>query len=115
MDLWSPRAGVRKLKQEWLLYHLADQRFRFMWDAPRQGECVALDCETTGLNVRTDEIISMAGEPGHDALCAREQDFLYRAITEDIDLDRHMDDAVTSLRICLAADESVRTGQPVKL
>jgi hypothetical protein len=57
----------------------------------------------------------MAGEPGHDALCAREQDFVRRAITEDIDLGRHMDDAVASLRICLAADESVRTGRPVRL
>jgi hypothetical protein len=38
-----------------------------------------------------------------------------RAITEDIDLDRHLQDAVQSLRICLAADESVRTGRPVKL
>ena len=28
---------------------------------------------------------------------------------------RHLDDAVASLRVCLAADESVRTGQPVKL
>jgi predicted dehydrogenase len=62
-----------------------------------------------------DEIISMAGEPGHDALCAREQDFVYRAITENIDLTRHMDDAVASLAICIAADESVRTGKPVRL
>ena len=68
-----------------------------------------------GQFVADDEIISMAGEPGHDALCAREQDFLYRAITEDIDLSRHMDDAVASLRICLAADESVRSGQPLRL
>jgi predicted dehydrogenase len=62
-----------------------------------------------------DRLFSMAGEPGHDALCAREQDYVYRAITEDIDLTRHMDDAVASLRICLAADESVRTGKPVRL
>jgi predicted dehydrogenase len=62
-----------------------------------------------------DELLSMKGEPGHDALCAREQDYFYRAITEDIDLTRHMDDAVQSLRICLAADESVRTGKPVRL
>ena len=47
-------------KKEWLLYHLADTRFRFMWDAPPDNEWVALDCETTGLNVRTDEIISIA-------------------------------------------------------
>jgi len=62
-----------------------------------------------------DEIISMTGEPGHDALAAREQDYLYLAITEDIDLTRQMDDAVASLAICLAADESVRTGKPVRL
>ena len=38
-----------------------------------------------------------------------------RAITENLDLTRHMNDAVQSLAICLAADESVRSGQPVKL
>jgi len=62
-----------------------------------------------------DEMISMTGEPNHDALCAREQDFVYRAITGDFDLNRQMNDAVQSLRICLAADESVRTGMPVRL
>jgi predicted dehydrogenase len=62
-----------------------------------------------------DQLLSMAGEPGHDALCAREQDYVYRAITENIDLTRHMSDAVESLRICIAADESVRSGKPVRL
>ena len=38
-----------------------------------------------------------------------------KAIREDIDLTRHMEDAVQSLRICLAADESIRTGKPVDL
>jgi len=47
------------LKREWLLYHLGDERFRFMWDPPPPDEWVALDCETTGLNVRSDEIISI--------------------------------------------------------
>ena len=62
-----------------------------------------------------DEDLKMAGEPGHQELCDREQAFVLKAIREDIDLSRHMDDAVQSLRICLAADESVRTGQTVKL
>ena len=57
----------------------------------------------------------MDGEPGHQELCNREQAYVLKAIREDIDLDRHMNDAVQSLRICLAADESVRTGRPVKL
>jgi DNA polymerase-3 subunit epsilon len=49
----------RALKREWLLYHLGDQRFRFMWDDPPDDEWVALDCETTGLNTHRDEIISI--------------------------------------------------------
>ena len=68
-----------------------------------------------GRFAREDTMVPTMGEPGHDALCAREQDYLYRAITEDIDLSRHMSDAVQSLRICIAADESIRTGHPVKL
>ena len=57
----------------------------------------------------------MQGEPGHQELCDREAAFVARAITEDIDLSRHMEDAVASLRVCLAADESVRSGRPVKI
>jgi len=59
--------------------------------------------------------LNMADEPGHQELCEREQAFVARAILEDMDLSRHMNDAVQSLAICLAADESVRSGQPVKL
>ena len=47
------------LKREWLLYHLGDPSYRFMFDAPPENEWVSLDCETTGLNTRTDEIISI--------------------------------------------------------
>jgi predicted dehydrogenase len=62
-----------------------------------------------------DEDLRMAGEPGHQELCDREQAFVLKAIREDLNLSRHMEDAVQSLKICLAADESVRTGQTVKL
>jgi predicted dehydrogenase len=68
-----------------------------------------------GRFLRSDENLTMEGEPGHQELCNREQAFVLKAIRENIDLDRHMDDAVQSLKICLAADESVRTGRPVKL
>ena len=57
----------------------------------------------------------MEGEPDHQALCDREQAFFLKAVREDLDLSRHMDDAVQSLSVCLAADESVRTGKPVRL
>ncbi|MFZ1470074.1 MAG: Gfo/Idh/MocA family oxidoreductase [Paracoccaceae bacterium] len=62
-----------------------------------------------------DRDLSMADEPGHQDLCEREQAYVARAIAENLDLTRHMEDAVQSLAICLAADESVRSGQPVKL
>ncbi|MFC6489989.1 Gfo/Idh/MocA family protein [Nitratireductor sp. GCM10026969] len=64
---------------------------------------------------RPDEVLEMEGEPGHQELCEREQDFLLKAVREDLDLSRHMEDAVQSLKVCLAADESVRTGRAVKL
>lgn len=64
---------------------------------------------------KPDERIDMSDEPDHDALCQREQEYLLKAIDEDIDLGDHMDDAVKSLRIVVAADESVRSGQVVSL
>lgn len=68
-----------------------------------------------GRFARPDELLSMQGEPGHQELCELEQAFFLRAMREDLDLSRHMDDAVKSLAVCLAADESVRTGAPVRL
>ncbi|EKE44500.1 oxidoreductase, Gfo/Idh/MocA family [Oceaniovalibus guishaninsula JLT2003] len=62
-----------------------------------------------------DRLIEMPDEPGHQQLCEAEQDFLLRAIDDDTDLTRHLRDAVQSLRICLAADRSIRTGAPVDL
>lgn len=59
--------------------------------------------------------IAMPDEPGHQALCDAEARFMARAIAENLDLSRHMQDALASLAVCLAADESVRSGLPVKL
>ena len=68
-----------------------------------------------GAFAEPDENLSMADEPDHQGLCDREQEFLLKAIREDLDLSRHMEDAVRSLAVCLAADESVRTGKAVRL
>lgn len=62
-----------------------------------------------------DTLIELPEEPDHQALCDAEQAYLRRAIAEDLDLSRHMEDAVRSLAICLAADMSVRTGARVAL
>ena len=63
----------------------------------------------------TDRDIDFPVEPGHQALCDAEQAYMLKAIAEDIDLTRHMEDAVQSLAICLAADESIRSGRAIDL
>ncbi len=62
-----------------------------------------------------DEILETPNEPDHDALCLLEQEFLLQAIQKDEDLSDHLKDAVNSLKVVLAADESVKTGKTVQL
>ena len=64
---------------------------------------------------KPDEWIDLTDEPDHQELCNREQAYFMKAIHEDVDLTDHVEDAVNSLRIAFACDESVRTGQVVKL
>ena len=63
-----------------MLYHLVDPRFAFMYDAPPDGEWVALDCETTGLDVRKDQIISIGAVriAGHRLLTSQRLELLVR-------------------------------------
>ncbi|GGD32121.1 Gfo/Idh/MocA family protein [Aureimonas glaciei] len=64
---------------------------------------------------RGDDWLSTADEPGHQALCDREQAFVLRAIREDMDLAQHNEDAVRSLEIVLAAETSMRENRSVRL
>ncbi len=64
---------------------------------------------------RADELIDTSDEPSHDELCALEQQFLLRAIQEDLDLTDHMQDAVSSLKIVLAADQAARERRTITL
>jgi predicted dehydrogenase len=68
-----------------------------------------------GSFARADEIVDCSDEPDHDGLCRLEQELFLDAIVNDRDLSDHMADAVNSLRIVLAADESFRTGRTVEL
>ncbi len=73
----------------------------------------ALDAE--GAFAEPDEILSTEEEPGHQQLCEREQRLFLSAIRGEVDLTEHLEDALNSLRIVFAADESVRTGKVVRL
>jgi hypothetical protein len=57
----------------------------------------------------------MSDEPDHQGLCDREQAFFLEAIRGAVDLDEHLRAAVDSLRVVLAADESMRAGRVVAL
>ena len=65
--------------------------------------------------VQEDTWINLKDEPDHQELCNREQRYFLKAVNENIDLTDHMQDAVNSLRIAFACDESVRTGKVVDL
>ena len=64
---------------------------------------------------RPDEWIPTEDEPSHQELCDREQAFFLKAITEDLDLTRSMQDAVDSLRIVLAAQQSIDERRSIEL
>jgi predicted dehydrogenase len=64
---------------------------------------------------KEDTWINLEDEPNHQELCNREQRYFLKSIIEDIDLGNHAEDAVNSLRIAFACDESVRTGKVVPL
>ncbi|MEN0055865.1 MAG: Gfo/Idh/MocA family oxidoreductase [Mucilaginibacter sp.] len=64
---------------------------------------------------KPNEWIDLRDEPDHQELCNREQRFFLKAIHEDLDLTAPTEDAINSLRIAFACDESVKTGQTVLL
>ncbi|HTO62899.1 MAG TPA: gfo/Idh/MocA family oxidoreductase, partial [Bradyrhizobium sp.] len=71
--------------------------------------------DADGRFAKPDELISTEDEPGHQELCEREQRLFLKAIRGEIDLAEHHEAAINSLGIVLAADESVRTGEVVRL
>jgi predicted dehydrogenase len=73
------------------------------------------DIDGNNAFTKPDEWINLTDEPDHQELCNREQAYFLKAIQEDLNLDDHVEDAVNSLRIAFACDESVKTGLPVML
>jgi predicted dehydrogenase len=65
--------------------------------------------------VAEDTLVDTQDEPDHQELCTREQEYFFKAISGDLNLSEHYEDVINSMRIVLAADESVRTGQIVHL
>lgn len=65
--------------------------------------------------IQADQWIDMKDEPDHQELCNREQSYFLNAIQKDLDLSDHLQDALNSLKIAFACDESVKTGKVVEV
>jgi predicted dehydrogenase len=65
--------------------------------------------------LKKDKWIDMTDEPDHQELCNREQHYFFESIQNNLDLTDHLNDALNSLKIAFACDESVKTGQMIKL
>ncbi|MFZ4775161.1 MAG: Gfo/Idh/MocA family protein [Terrimicrobiaceae bacterium] len=64
---------------------------------------------------KNDEILNTTCEPDHQRLCDLEQEFLLRAIRGESDLAEHLESALGSLRVVLAAERSFREGRSIEL
>ncbi len=73
------------------------------------------DVDEEGRLIRSDDLMHFDDEPGHDELCRREQEWFLRVIRDQAVAGRHLDEVLDSMRIVLAADESIRTGQVVEI
>jgi DNA polymerase-3 subunit epsilon len=72
--------GLIALRRRWMRSRLARPELAFMFDEPPAGEWVSLDCETTGLDVRRDSIVSIGAVPivGSRLLTSRRLELLVR-------------------------------------
>ncbi|MBB6272323.1 putative dehydrogenase [Pedobacter cryoconitis] len=64
---------------------------------------------------KQDTWIDLTDEPDHQELCNREQRYFLKSIRENIDLANSTNDAINSLKIAFACDESVKTGKMIML
>lgn len=98
-------------------------------DASASGKSASIDAHTkteslkvhyaeldeNGGFAKPDHWVDLSDEPDHQELCNREQRYFLKSIQEDIDLSTPTADAINSLMVAFACDESVKTGAVVKL
>ena len=112
-DVFGPKGAVSIVAES-----IEDQQQSDDIDAHTRTNALRVhkaDLTDQGRFAHPDKILSMADEPDHLGLCLAEQDYFYRAVTEDLDLEDHWQDAVNSLRIVLAADQSIREQKLIAL
>jgi len=112
-DVFGPKGAVSIVAKEATKEGKSD-----LIDAHTKTESLKVhyaDLDKNDEFVKADEWIDLRDEPDHQELCNREQRFFLKAIREDLNLDDPTADAINSLRIAFACDESVKTGKVVVL
>lgn len=112
-DVFGPKGSVSIVAKEAAAVGKSDSVAAHTLTESLRVHHAAIDKENRF--VRPDEWIDLKDEPDHQELCNREQAFFLRAIREDLDLSAPTEDAINSLRIAFACDQSVKTGAVVAL
>ena len=73
------------------------------------------DRDENGKFINDDIVINTKTEPDHLELCLLEQKHLLDVIQNDLDVDSDLDDVISSMKIVLAADKSIKSGKQVKV
>ena len=71
--------------------------------------------DENGKFINDDIVINTKTEPDHLELCLLEQKHLLDVIQNDLDIDSDLDDVISSMKIVLAADKSIKSGKQVKV
>jgi predicted dehydrogenase len=109
-DVWGPRGSVSIVARQEGGSADIDQHTRTNALRLHHAEIDAANNFT-----HPDDWLDMSDEPDHQALCEREQAWFLRTIREDLDLTDSMADAVSSLRIVLAAQRSIEERRAIEL
>ncbi|WP_316834315.1 Gfo/Idh/MocA family oxidoreductase [Pedobacter nutrimenti] len=112
-DVFGPRGAVSIVAREASASGRSDSI-----DSHTKTESIKIhyaDLDQEDEFTRKDEYLDLQDEPNHQELCNREQIFFLKSIQEDLDLSSATEDAVNSLKIAFACDESVKTGKIVLL
>lgn len=73
------------------------------------------DRDENGKFINDDIVINTKTEPDHLELCLLEQKHLLDVIQNDLDINSDLDDVISSMKIVLAADKSIKSGKQVKV
>ena len=100
-----------RLKRAWWQRRLADPAYAFLGEAYAGDELVSIDCETTGLDVKTDQILSVGAikVKGDTILTSQRLDFLVKPahpVSERTILIHHI--RPVDLETAVPVDEAIR-------